>query len=41
MWNAIVIAEMVFTSAMCAVILALPFVAKAREESREEIENDY
>ncbi|MFT9849660.1 hypothetical protein [Aneurinibacillus sp. REN35] len=41
MWNAIVIAEMVFTSAMCAVILALPFIAKAKEESVEEFENDY
>ncbi|ERI07530.1 hypothetical protein [Aneurinibacillus aneurinilyticus] len=40
MWNAIVIAEMVFTSTICAAILALPFIAKAKYPSIEETENE-
>ncbi|GEN35906.1 MULTISPECIES: hypothetical protein [Aneurinibacillus] len=40
MWNAIVIAEMVFTSTMCAVILALPFFTKLKKNHVGETEKE-
>jgi hypothetical protein len=40
MWNAIVIAEMIFTSTMCAVILALPFITRTKKKSAEKAETE-
>jgi hypothetical protein len=36
MWNAIVVAEVVFTSTMCVAILALPFLTRIKKSSPEE-----